>query len=98
MHHGYRRNRYDALQPREEPTWLTSFTMAGELITSQRLEPLTDLRRVLDVELEKRLADGWLVEEPHNSSCAAFFAQRDTGERVGIAIVRQEPGTREKSR
>lgn len=89
----YRRNRYDALEPREEPTWLTVFDMAGELISSQRLEPLTDLRRVMDVELERRLADGWIVSEPHSSACAAFFAERDDGQRVGIAIVHLEPGT-----
>lgn len=94
----YRRNRFDALQPRDEPTWLTVFTMAGELISSRRLEPLTDLRRVLDLELGRREADGWIVSEPHSSTCAAFFAQRDDGERVGIAIVHQEPGTREPSR
>ena len=94
----YRRNRFDALKPRDEPTWLTVFTMAGEVIASQRLDPLTDLRRVLDVELEQRLADGWKVTEPHASTCAAFFAERDSGERVGIAIVSLEPGTRAPSR
>jgi hypothetical protein len=94
----FRRNRYDALQPRDEPTWLTVFSMAGEVLSSQRLDPLTDLRRVLDVELERRLADGWLVSEPHSSTCATFFAERDSGERVGIAIVHVEPGTREPPR
>ena len=37
----HRRMHYDALQPREEPTWLTVVTMAGELISSQRLDPRT---------------------------------------------------------
>src|SRR5262245_30993409 len=94
----YRRMRYDALQPREEATWLTVVSMAGELISSQRLDPLTDLRRVLNVELERRVADGWIVSEPHSTTCAAFFAERDSGERVGIAIVSLEPGTRAPSR
>jgi hypothetical protein len=93
-----RRNRLDALQSREEPTWLTVCTMAGEFISTQRLDPLTDLRRVLDVELERRLADGWIVSEPHSKTYAAFFAERDNGERVGIAIVRLETGTRAPSR
>jgi hypothetical protein len=91
--------RYDALQPREEPTWLTVVSMAGELISSQRLDPLTDLRRVLDDdELARRLADGWIVSEPHSSKCAAFFAERENGDRVGVAIVRLEPDTRAPSR
>ena len=94
----FRRNRYNALQPRDEPTWLTVFTMTGEVISSEWLDPLTDLRRVLDIELERRIADGWIVTEPHSSTCATFFAERDSGERVGIAIVRLEPGTREPSR
>lgn len=94
----YRRNRLNALQPRDEATWLTVVSMAGELISSQRLDPLTDLRRVLDVELERRIADGWIVSEPHSKTCAAFFAERDNGERIGVAIVRLEPGTRAPSR
>src|SRR5262245_6380282 len=93
-----RRLRHDALQAREEPTWLTVVNMAGELISSQRLDPLTDLRQVLEVELERRIADGWRVREPHSSTCAAFFAECDSGERVGIAIVRLEPATRASSR
>lgn len=92
MRHGSRnRSRFDALQPRDERTWLVTKTMAGELLHSQPLDPFTDLRTVLDDELERRRAAGWIIDEPHSSTCAAFFAERD-GVRVGVMIVQLEPG------
>lgn len=92
MRHGSRRrNRLDALQPRAEPTWLTVNTMAGELVRAQLLEPLANLQLVLDTEIERMEADGWIIPERHSHSCAAFFAERDE-ERVGVMIVRVEPG------
>jgi hypothetical protein len=93
----YRRNRAKALFSIDVPTWLVVQTMAGELIRSRPLEPLTDLRKVLDGELERMQADGWIVSEPHSDSSAAFFAQR-ADERVCVAIVQLEPGKRAPSR
>jgi hypothetical protein len=87
-----KRSRFDALQPVEKRTWLTVTTMAGELLRSQPLDPLTNLRLVLDNELERMQAEGWFTAEPHSSACAAFFAERD-GVRVGVTVVSLEPGT-----
>ena len=93
----YRRNRAKALHPIDVRTWLVVQSMASEIIRSQPLDPLSDLRRVLDGELERMRANGWVVCEPHSDSSAAFFAQCGD-ERLCVAIVTLEPGTMQKSR
>lgn len=92
-----KRSRFNALQPIEERCWLVITSMAGDLLRTQSLDPLTDLRRVLDTELDRLLANGWEVVEPHSTTAAVFFAQRGV-ERIGVAIVSLEPGTVQASR
>lgn len=85
------RARYNPMATSDRPRWLKVYDYLGNVLSSRRIEPGTNLVQVIEAEAARWLADGWVVE----SDAAArgkwgnFFMNRD-GMRRMVAISSAE--------
>jgi hypothetical protein len=81
-----RRSRPEALKSVGHPMRVIAHDMLGNLLEERELAPWTDLRAVLNAEMERRAEQGWTNEEPPSDSFAGFFCHPD-GTRVLVSVV-----------
>ena len=80
-----RRSRPEALKSVGHPMRLAVHDMLGNLLEERELAPWTNLRAVLNEEMEFRSEQGWTTEEPPSDSFGGFFCHRD-GARVLVSV------------
>jgi hypothetical protein len=88
-HTSRRRSEKDPLTPLSEVTWLLVRDEWRTVLTSRPLEPMTDLRAILEAERQARIADGWDAD-PIGRRTAFFFCKREGQRRLTI-IERHDP-------
>jgi hypothetical protein len=85
-----RRNRYDPLQPLQQPTWLVVRNSYRQPQEWREIAAGIDLRSTLEKSRVERIAAGWTCEDI-GRVCSFFFAERQ-GERIQVTVERYDPG------
>ena len=84
-----KRGRHDPLKPITSDSWLVVRNQLSEVIESQHIEPLADLRAILIGARAERIAAGWIADELGDR--LAFFFCRRASERVLVSIEQRRP-------
>jgi hypothetical protein len=82
-----KRRNSDPLVTVNEPRWLKTLDRFQTELSSRRIEPLTDLRKLMDEEAARWAADGWTVES--DAAWGFFFVNRN-GERILVMLTPAE--------
>jgi hypothetical protein len=70
-----------------QPRWLKTFDRYGKQLSSRRIEPMADLRKVMDSEAARWSAGGWTVES--DGAWGEIYVNRN-GERIQVLLTPAE--------
>ena|ERR1700683_3414638 len=84
-----RRSMYDPLSPVDKPMWLVVRDALRVVVEARTLDPMADLRAILNGERQARIDSGWNADDI-GRACSFFFCTRD-GVRLQVTIEACDP-------